>query len=103
MSNWGLVQGTLVRDWQPLMDMALQVTTTLGGKTILSQRGGHPSGNPFHPLVWLANALVRRGQGLRAGQSVITGAFAPSQPIFPGDVATANIEGLGTIRFRLAD
>jgi len=103
MGNWGLVHGPVVSDWQPLMDRALQVTTRLDGKTILSQRGGHPSGNPFHPLVWLANALARRGRGLHAGQSVITGAFAPSRPISPGDAATADIEGLGRISFRLTD
>ena len=37
--------------------------------------GRHPDGHPLKPLVWLANHLAARGDGLRAGQVVTTGSY----------------------------
>jgi 2-keto-4-pentenoate hydratase len=36
----------------------------------------HPNGNPRAPLYWLAEFLRSQGQGIVAGQAVITGSFA---------------------------
>ncbi|GGY87993.1 hydratase [Cellvibrio zantedeschiae] len=36
----------------------------------------HPNGNPKAPLYWLAEFLRSQGQGIVAGQAVITGSFA---------------------------
>ena len=40
--------------------------------------GQHPNADPRAPLYWLAEFLRSRGQGLRAGQTVITGSYAGS-------------------------
>jgi 2-keto-4-pentenoate hydratase len=38
--------------------------------------GKHPNGNPRAPLNWLAEFLRSQGQGIVAGQAIITGSFA---------------------------
>lgn len=40
--------------------------------------GRHPNREPREPLYWLAEFLRSRGDGLRAGQAVITGSYAGS-------------------------
>ncbi|RZL01855.1 MAG: hydratase [Rubrivivax sp.] len=40
--------------------------------------GRHPNGLPRAPLYWLVEFLRERGQGLHAGQAVITGSYAGS-------------------------
>lgn len=102
MSNWGLVVGPVVADWRSVAHDHVHVEMTIGGRAIVNQTGGHPSGNPAHALHWLANALVRRGHGITAGTVVTTGAFGGAHPIAPGEQAVATIEGLGTIAFTLA-
>lgn len=44
--------------------------------THLSLAGKHPAGNPVAPLFWLVEFLRQRGDGLVAGQAVITGSYA---------------------------
>jgi 2-keto-4-pentenoate hydratase len=101
MGNWGLITGPAVTDWLPRMQSDLEVSLEIGGRTVVSQKGGHPSGTPHHALTWLANALAKAGHGLVAGQVVTTGAFGGGHLIAAGETAIATIEGLGSIRFTL--
>ncbi|MER2604357.1 MAG: flagellar hook-length control protein FliK, partial [Siculibacillus sp.] len=50
---------------------------------------------PFHPLVWLANAIARAGRFLRAGDIVTTGAYGGGHAIRAGSRARGRVEGLG--------
>jgi len=58
----------------PPADIALSIEGPDG--VVLTRDGRHPDGDPPAPLVWLANLLASRGEGLRAGQAVITGSYA---------------------------
>lgn len=101
MTNWGLVRSTPVAAWRPLVRPDVAVRLEIGGRVAVDQRGGHPSGDPAHPLVWLANALAAAGRGLKAGEVVTTGAFGGGHAIAPGETAVASIEGFQPITFTL--
>ena len=51
-------------------------------------------------VAWLANALARRGRGLKAGEFVTTGSICEVIWVKPGDVAIATIESLGSVSAR---
>ena len=55
-------------------------------------------GHPFEPLTWLANHLAKTGEGLRAGEIVLTGSLVTTR--FPTETETYEFElvGLGTVR-----
>lgn len=59
-----------------------------------------------HPLVaaaWLARTLAGKGEGLKAGDVLLTGALGPVAVIYPGDVVVAKIGGLGRVSFTYWD
>ncbi len=51
-------------------------------------------GHPLNAAAWLARTV-----GLKAGQTVLTGALGPMVAIEPGDKVVARIGGLGTVSF----
>jgi 2-keto-4-pentenoate hydratase len=73
--NQGLVLG-------PKMDLALArdccelpLQIEIGSVTI-DKAGKHPAPRPLAPLYWLVEFLRQSGQGLAAGQVIITGSYA---------------------------
>lgn len=101
MSNWGLVRSPVVADWRALVHAGVHVRLEIGGRVAVDQTGGHPSGDPAHPLTWLANALAAAGRPLKRGEVVTTGAFGGGHAIAPGETAVAAIAGFEPIRFTL--
>ncbi len=99
MGNYGLVFGEGVADWRELVKADVAVKLEIGGRTVVDQRGGHPSGDPAHPLTWLANALAGTDHPIKAGDVVTTGAFGGPHPVQPGERAVAKIEGFAPIEF----
>ncbi|MET0508628.1 MAG: hydratase, partial [Burkholderiaceae bacterium] len=57
-------------------------------------------GDPRTALAWLANELPRRGQWLKAGQVVTTGACMTPLEVLPGDGVTADYGKIGSVSVR---
>lgn len=55
-------------------------------------------GNPVTAVVWLARELARRGDPLRAGDLVLSGALGPVVPVTGPGVYEARIDGVGSVR-----
>jgi 2-oxopent-4-enoate/cis-2-oxohex-4-enoate hydratase len=56
--------------------------------------------HPVHAVAWLANTLGALGDGLKAGDIVLSGAYGPVVPFLPGDEIEVEISGLGKVRCR---
>ena len=77
----------------------------VGAGMVMEQRGDVVStgagvaclGSPVAAVVWLARALGRQGQPLRAGDVVLSGALGPVVPVTGPGVFRARISGLGEL------
>ncbi|CAL78738.1 putative hydratase/decarboxylase; putative 4-oxalocrotonate decarboxylase [Bradyrhizobium sp. ORS 278] len=59
--------------------------------------GADVLGHPLHALAWLANHLASRGDGLEAGQLVLTGSLVKTLWLKPGDRVRMELDGLGVV------
>ena len=60
-------------------------------------------GHPLNAMAWLASTLARRGDPLRAGDIILTGALAPPVALQPGQTIAVKIGGLGSATFTYGD
>ena len=88
-----LVVGPPVAHW-PLRELrSVEVSLRRNGVEVSVGSGGDVLGDPCAALVWLANDLRSRGQMLRAGELVATGAAAPPIAVDSGDAVDAEFGG----------
>lgn len=73
----------------------------MNGDLVTTSAGAATLGSPFNAVAWLANTLGRFGQGLAAGDIVLSGALAAMVPAQAGDSFRVSIGGLGgcSVRF----
>lgn len=75
--------------------MEIHVALDKGREVVLE--GRHPSADPRAPLHWLAEFLRSKGQGLQAGQVVITGSYVPSFTVPVGQRIAIRYGSLGKL------
>lgn len=76
--NQGLYLGPQVDAEAAHTAAELAILVSVAKRETSQLSGRHPAVNPRAPLYWLAEFLRSTGQGLQAGQAVITGSYAGS-------------------------
>jgi 2-keto-4-pentenoate hydratase len=72
---------------------------TLDGTVASVGAGAACMGHPLTAAAWLAATLSSRGQPLKAGDIILSGALGPMVPIAPGNQVRVRIGGLGSAEF----
>lgn len=67
------------------------------GKIIDTGAGAAVMGHPARAITWLVNKLSERGQYVKAGEVVLSGALCGAVTIDSGDVFSVSIDGLGSV------
>jgi 2-oxo-3-hexenedioate decarboxylase len=67
------------------------------GEVVATASGSASLGHPAAAVAWLVRELAARGEGLRAGEVVLSGGLTAAVPLAPGDVVVAAIDRLGTL------
>jgi 2-keto-4-pentenoate hydratase len=74
----------------------------INGQLVSLGAGAACLGHPLQAAAWLVRRLAQSGEGLRAGDVVLTGALGPMAPLKPGDIVRATIGGVGSCGFNYA-
>ncbi|MCW5631459.1 MAG: fumarylacetoacetate hydrolase family protein [Rhodoferax sp.] len=70
------------------------------GQTVSTGSGAACLGHPLRAAFWLARTMAARGQGLRQGQVILSGALGPMIPVVAGDLVQASVGDLGSVSCR---
>jgi 2-keto-4-pentenoate hydratase len=93
--NGGIVLSELVSKWPDLESVLGKATRD--GAAIGEGHGRDILGHPFNSVAWLAAHLAARGEGLKAGQIVMTGSVMKT--VFPTEDAAYgfSLDGIGDV------
>jgi 2-keto-4-pentenoate hydratase len=72
------------------------------GEVVSTASGSASLGHPAAAVAWLVRALAAEGEGLLAGEVVLSGGLTAAVPVGPGDVVVASVDRLGTIELSCA-
>ena len=87
---------------KPDFQMLAQVPLVMkqDGVEAATGKGDACLGNPANAVAWLAQTLTQYGDGLRAGDVVMSGALAKMLAAAPGNQFHADFAGLGSVSVR---
>jgi len=86
-----------VPGWRDMDLKSLPVRQSCGGAVQVEKVGGNPSGDPFTPLLWLANYLPSVGLALEAGHVVTTGSCTGLLYVDGHQRVTGGFAGFGEV------
>ena len=84
-----------------LADAELGMQMSISGRVVSVGSGAACLGHPLRAAYWLARTMAARGQPLREGEVVLSGALGPMAPVVAGDQVQVRIGGLGGCALRL--
>jgi 2-oxo-3-hexenedioate decarboxylase len=67
------------------------------GELFATASGAASLGHPAAAVAWLVRSLAEDGEGLRAGDVIISGGLTAAVPVAAGDVVVATIDRLGSV------
>jgi 2-keto-4-pentenoate hydratase len=73
----------------------------INGQIVSLGAGAAALGHPLNAAAWLAQTLAKRGEPLKAGDVLLTGALGPMVAMTPGDHIRAIVGGIGEVSFTL--
>jgi 2-keto-4-pentenoate hydratase len=73
------------------------VALSRDGEILATGAGAQVLGHPARAVAWLANTLHQHGQGLCAGQIVLSGSATGAFPVAAGETVTAEFDRLGSV------
>jgi 2-keto-4-pentenoate hydratase len=80
------MRGGLIPNWESRDLAAMPVRAVLDGVTVANGTGAKVLGHPLNALLWLAEALCKRGDRLRSGEIILTGTCTGVTKVAPGQV-----------------
>lgn len=96
-SSGAIVLGPTPRSLDGFDLTALGMSLDRDGRPVSNGSGAACLGNPAIAVAWLAREVARRGQPLRAGEVILSGALGPMVDATAG-VYRARLDGLGEVR-----
>ncbi|RID88213.1 4-oxalocrotonate decarboxylase [Peribacillus asahii] len=67
------------------------------GEVVATSAGASVMGHPARAIAWMANQLVKKGQTIKPGEIVLSGALSEAFMISPGDHFSVSFDGLGSL------
>jgi 2-keto-4-pentenoate hydratase len=75
----------------------VEARVSINGAEVATGRGDAVLGHPLNAVVWLAAKLAEFGEGLRAGDTIMSGSFTRQFPLNRGDRVECAFAGIGTV------
>lgn len=106
IADYGLtiavVRGPEITDWGSRDLAGVAVSALVDGEIVGEGTGANVLGDPWNSLLWAAGALKSRGQGLRAGDIVMTGTCTGIAKVASGQAFEGRFAGLGSVEVSFA-